>query len=380
VKPVPLLDLKAQFVPLREEINRAIQQVVEAQAFVLGQTVEEFEREVAEYVGARHAIGCASGTDALILSLAALGVGPGDEVLTSPFSFFSTASCAYKVGARPVFADIDPATFNLDPEKSESAIGPRTKATLPVHLFGQCADMDALNSIAERRSLPVVEDAAQALSATYRSDSRGAEIHAGSIGTLGCFSFFPSKNLGGFGDGGMVVTQDDALAERLRLLRVHGGQQMYHHRWVGWNSRLDALQAAVLRVKLPHLDTWSSGRAANATRYDTWFAESGVVESGQVRLPARADNCKHIFNQYTLRVERRDELREHLKAEGIGHSVYYPVPLHLQECFSELGYKEGDLPEAERACREVISLPVYPELTREQQQRVVSAVAGFCKR
>jgi dTDP-4-amino-4,6-dideoxygalactose transaminase len=371
------LDLKAQFVPLREEINRAIQQVVEAQAFVLGQTVADFETEVANYVGARHAIGCASGTDALILALAALGVGPGDEVLTSPFSFFSTASCAYKVGARPVFADIDPDTFNLDPEKVEVAIGARTKAVLPVHLFGQCAEMDALSSIAERRGLPVVEDAAQALSATYRSSSRGAEIHAGSIGTLGCYSFFPSKNLGGFGDGGMIVTQDDDLAERLRLLRVHGGQQMYHHRWVGWNSRLDALQAAVLRIKLPHLDDWSEGRAANAARYDGWFAESGVLESGQVRLPARAENCRHIFNQYTLRAKRRDELREHLKSEGIGHSVYYPVPLHLQECFRELGYKEGDLPEAERACREVISLPVYPELTREQQQRVVSAVAGF---
>jgi dTDP-4-amino-4,6-dideoxygalactose transaminase len=379
VKPVPLLDLKAQFLPLREEINRAIHQVVEAQAFVLGQTVEEFESAVATYVGARHAIGCASGTDALILALAALGVGPGDEVLTSPFSFFSTASCAYKVGARPVFADIDPDTFNLDPDKSEAALGPKTKALLPVHLFGQCAEMDALNSIAGRRGLPVVEDAAQALSATYRSDTRGAEIHAGSMGALGCYSFFPSKNLGGFGDGGMIVTHDDDLAERLRLLRVHGGQQMYHHRWVGWNSRLDALQAAVLQVKLPHLDEWSAGRAANAARYDGWFAESGVLESGQLRLPARAENRRHIFNQYTLRVERRDELREHLKGLGIGHSVYYPVPLHLQECFRELGYKEGDLPEAERACREVISLPVYPELTREQQQRVVSAVVDFYK-
>jgi len=329
---------------------------------------------VARRVGSAHAVGCASGTDALILSLAALGVGPGDEVLTSPFSFFSSASCAYKVGARPSFADIDPSTVNLDPEKAEAAVGPRTRALLPVHLFGQCADMDAFRQIASRRGLPIVEDAAQALGATYRTEAAGA------MGAAGCYSFFPSKNLGGFGDGGMVVTSDADLAERLRLLRVHGGQQMYHHGWVGWNSRLDALQAAVLRVKLPHLDGWSKGRAENAARYDAWFEESGLVQSGRITLPRRAPDRGHIYNQYTLRVERRDELREHLKGAGIGHSVYYPVPLHLQECFRELGYAEGDFPEAEKACREVVSLPVYPELTREQQERVVAAVVGFYER
>ncbi len=372
MKPVPLLDLKAQYAPLREEITRAVTEVMEAQAFVLGPAVEELEREIADYVGAGHAIACASGTDALILSLAAIGIGPGDEVLTSPFSFFSSASCASKVGARPAFADIDPESFNLDPAGVEAAIRQDTRVLLPVHLFGQCAEMAPLMEIASGRNLAVVEDAAQALGAAYRS-----ERHAGTMGATGCYSFFPTKNLGGFGDGGMIVTSDDELAAKLRLLRVHGGQQMYHHRWVGWNSRLDALQAAVLRIKLPHLQSWSEGRAANAARYDRLLAESGVLESGDVKVPARSPNSTHIFNQYTLRVQRRDELREHLKGAGIGHAVYYPVPLHLQECFADLGYREGDFPNAERACREVVSLPVYAELTAEQQERVVAAVVDF---
>jgi dTDP-4-amino-4,6-dideoxygalactose transaminase len=372
VKPVPLLDLKAQFAPLREEITAAVTEVMEAQAFVLGPAVEKLEGEIAGYVGAGHAIGCASGTDALILSLAALGIGPGDEVLTSPFSFFSSASCASKVGARPAFADIDPETFNLDPAATEAAIRPATKALLPVHLFGQCAEMEPLLEIASRRGLPVVEDAAQALGSVYAGGR-----HAGAMGETGCYSFFPTKNLGGFGDGGMIVTSDGELADKLRLLRVHGGQQMYHHRWVGWNSRLDALQAAVLRIKLSHLESWSKGRAANAARYDRLFAESGVLETGDVKVPVRSKNSTHIFNQYTLRVRRRDDLREHLKQSGVGHSVYYPVPLHLQECFADLGYREGDFPNAERACEEVLSLPVYSELTEEQQERVVSAVAEF---
>jgi dTDP-4-amino-4,6-dideoxygalactose transaminase len=371
------LDLKAQYAPLREETTRAVAEVMESQAFVLGPVVEEFEREVADHVGAEHAVGCASGTDALILSLAALGIGRDDEVLTSPFSFFSSASCACKVGARPSFADIDPETFNLDPASVEAAIRPATRALLPVHLFGQCAEMDPLMEIAARHGLPIVEDAAQALGAAYESPAGSAASFAGTMGETGCYSFFPTKNLGGFGDGGMIVTADGELAERLRLLRVHGGQQMYHHRWVGWNSRLDALQAAVLRVKLPHLKKWSEERAANAARYDRLFAESGLLDSGDLRLPARSGNSTHIFNQYTLRTRRRDDLREHLKAAGIGHSVYYPVPLHLQECFSDLGYREGDFPHAERACREVVSLPVYAELTAEQQERVVAAVVDF---
>jgi len=377
VNPVPLLDLKAQFAPLRDRIQGAVGEIIESQGFVLGPVVEGFEGEVARYTGARHAVGCASGTDALILALAALDVGVGDEVLTTPFTFFSTASCAYKVGARPRFADIDPATFNLDPERAEAAITPRTKAIMPVHLFGQCAAMDAFVDLGERHGIPVVEDAAQALGATYRSERSGKEHHAGAVGQLGCYSFFPTKNLGGFGDGGMVVTNDKALAEKVRLLRVHGGQQMYHHRWVGWNSRLDALQAAVLRVKLPHLDAWSEGRATNAARYDRWFRESGVTDAGRVQLPQRTAQSTHIFNQYTIRVERRDALREHLKQRGIGHSVYYPVPLHLQECFAELGYGEGDFPEAERACREVLALPIFPELGEQRQRRVVEAIVEF---
>jgi dTDP-4-amino-4,6-dideoxygalactose transaminase len=377
MEPVPLLDLKAQFASLREQITEVVHRVIDSQYFILGPEVQQFEEEVARYTGARHAIGCASGTDALILSLAALEIGPGDEVITTPFSFFSTASCAYKVGARPAFVDIDPATFNIDPRRVEKAIGPRTKAILPVHLFGQSAAMDELLDVARSHRLPVVEDAAQALSGTYRSAARDEALQCGAIGTLGCYSFFPSKNLGGFGDGGMVVTSDEELADRVRVLRVHGGQQMYHHRWVGWNSRLDALQAAVLRIKLPHLDAWSAGRAANAERYDRLFAESGLIESGQLRLPARADSARHIFNQYTVRVERRDELKKRLDEQRIGNAFYYPVPLHRHECFSELGYREGDFPNSEQAAREVISLPVYTELTAEQQERVVDAVARF---
>jgi len=377
MKPIPLLDLKPQFAPLRDRINEAVQRVMDSQYFILGPDVEAFEKDVAQYTGARFAVGCASGTDALILSPAAAGIGEGDEVLTTTFSFFSTASCAYKVGARPAFVDIDPMTLNIDPAQVEEAVGPKTKALLPVHTFGQSAEMDSLLDIARRRELFVVEDAAQALGATYRSTERGDSLSCGAMGTLGCYSFFPSKNLGGFGDGGMVVTSDETLAGRVRELRVHGGQQMYRHKWVGWNSRLDALQAVVLKIKLPHLDDWSAGRAANADRYDRMLTESGLVERGCVQLPVRTDQARHIFNQYTLRVERRDELKKHLGERAIGCSVYYPVPLHLQECFQELGYKEGDFPHAERACREVISLPVYPELTGEQQERVVEAIAEF---
>ncbi len=377
METVPLLDLKLQYASIRDEIDRAVAAVIESQGFVLGPVVERFENAVAGHVGSQHAVGCASGSDALILALAALGVGPGDEVLTSPFSFFASASCAYRVGARPRFADIDSETFVLDPQSVASAMSPRTRVILPVHLFGQCAPLDALQEIADQHGIPLVEDAAQALGATYRSEARKATMGAGAVARVGCFSFFPSKNLGGFGDGGMIVTSDTELAERLRLLRVHGGRQMYEHRYVGWNSRLDALQAAVLEVKLRHLDRWSLSRAANADRYDRWLAESGLVSEGRVRPPQRDDRSSHIFNQYTLRVERRDELRRHLSGSGIGCSVYYPVPLHLQECFRELGYVEGSFPRAEQACREVISLPIYPELTEDQQQRVVGLISDF---
>ena len=374
---IPLLDLKAQFETMREEIYEAIRQVVESQYFVLGPGVRKFEESLERYTGAAHAVGCASGTDALILALAALNIGLGDEVVTSPFSFFSTASCAYKVGARPRFVDIDPDSFNLNPELLEDAIGPRTRAILPVHLFGQCAAMKPILAMASDRDIPVVEDAAQALGSTYEATDGGPAGHAGTLGRMGCYSFFPSKNLGGYGDGGAVVTGDPKLAERLRSLRVHGGVQMYHHEDVGWNSRLDALQAAVLAVKLPRLDLWGQGRAENARRYDALFAESGLVKSGAVRLPHRTGTGRHIFNQYTLRVQDRDRLRTHLNEAGVGHSVYYPVPLHQQECFQELGYGEGSFPEAEKACREVLSLPVYPELTPAMLEQVVEAIGRF---
>ncbi|MDH3626637.1 MAG: DegT/DnrJ/EryC1/StrS family aminotransferase [Acidobacteriota bacterium] len=372
---VPLLDLKAQFAPIADEIRDAIDRVVRSQIFVLGEEVSSLEDEVAAYTGATHAIGCASGTDALILALAGLDIGPGDRVLTTPFSFFATASCAYKVGARPSFADIDPETFNLDVDAVDDAIDGSTRALLPVHLFGQCADMTRLTKLAARHELPLIEDSAQALGARYRLD--GVERHAGAMGAVGCYSFFPTKNLGGFGDGGMMVTSDGDLADKLRQLRVHGGQQMYRHRWVGWNSRLDALQAAVLRIKLPHLDRWSTGRRENADRYDAGLAAAGLVEKGAVRLPVRTDDAFPIFNQYVLRVERRDALRDHLNQAGIGHSVYYPVALHLQECFAELDYRQGEFPVAEQACKEVIALPVYPELGAEQQERVIAELKAF---
>lgn len=374
---VPLLDLKPQLTSLRDEIYRAVQGVIESQHFILGPEVARFEEEIAAFVGATHAIGCASGTDALILSLAALGVGPGDEVITTPFSFFATASCAVKVGATPRFVDILPGTFNLDPAAVERALTPKSAAILPVHLFGQCAAMDPLLAIAERAHLPIVEDACQSLSATYRLDAGGKPAQAGAMGELGCYSFFPSKNLGGFGDGGLIATSDDTLAKDLRTLRVHGESERYHHRVVGWNSRLDALQAAVLRVKLPHVSAWSSARAKNAEEYDRLFGQTRLVGAEHVRLPERDPKAGHIFNQYTIRARERDRLAAHLTERSIGWGIYYPVPLHLQECFRYLGHREGDFPESERASREVLSLPVYPELTSSQLQQVVGAIADF---
>ncbi len=374
MRPVPLLDLKAQHDTIREEIADAIALVVDSQSFVLGPVVRRFEEEAARYLGASHAVGCASGTDALILSLAALGIGPGDEVLTTPFSFFATASCAYKVGARPRFVDIDE-TLNLDPSRIEAAATRRTRAILPVHLFGQCADMDSIQDVARRLRVDVVEDAAQAFGTTYlRNEDR---VHAGLLGTLGCYSFFPTKNLGAYGDGGMVVTENPFLAEKLRSLRIHGETERYHHQIVGWNSRLDALQAAVLRVKLPRLSRWCEARQANAARYDRLFEDAGLARDGRVALPVRTPRSDHIFNQYTIRVENRPALVAHLAREGIGHAIYYPVPLHLQECFRDLDYREGDFPAAERASREVLSLPVYAELRRDDQDRVVETIARF---
>jgi dTDP-4-amino-4,6-dideoxygalactose transaminase len=365
---VPLLDLRAQFQTIRGEVMAAVERVFESQHFILGPEVEAFEKDAAEYCQIKHAIGCGSGSDALLLALTALGVGPGDEVVTASFSFFATAGSIARLGARPVFVDISPDDFNVDPNLIERAITPRAKAILPVHLFGQCAEMDAIREVADRHNLPVVEDAAQAIGAGY------CERRAGAMGSVGCFSFFPSKNLGGAGEGGLMTTDDDDLAEKLRLLRVHGMRPKYYHKVVGVNSRLDALQAAVLGVKLKYLDRWSDARRRNAEHYDKLFAEAGVEE---VTTPAVRPNRRHIFNQYTIRCSRRDELMDFLKRRGVGSEIYYPAPLHLQECFAHLGYKLGDLPATERASRECLSLPIYPELTEEMRQYVVEKIAEF---
>ncbi len=363
---VPLLDLAAQYATIREEITAAIEGVCQSQRFIGGPEIEALEAEVAGYSGCKAGVGVSSGTDALLLSLMALGVGPGDEVITTPFTFFATAGCVHRLGARPVFVDVEPLGFNIDPARVEAAVTEKTKAIVPVHLFGQCAEMGPILEVAKKRRLFVVEDAAQAIGSEYRGR------RAGSLGTTGCFSFFPSKNLGGFGDGGMITTNDGALADRLRILRNHGAEPKYYHAMVGGNFRLDAIQAAVLRVKLRHLDDWSAARQRNAARYRELFA--GV---DAVKCPAELPGRRHIYNQFSIRVPRRDELRAHLAEKKIGCEVYYPVPLHLQECFADLGYGKGDMPESERAAAEVLALPVYPELSEEQQKRVVDAIAEF---
>jgi dTDP-4-amino-4,6-dideoxygalactose transaminase len=369
---VPLLDLQAQYAVLKDDLNEAVRRVMDSQQFILGPDVLALEDEVARYTKSRHAIACASGSDALLLALMALEIKPDDEVITTPFSFFATAAAITRLGARPVFIDIAPDTYNIDVSKIEDAITNQTRSILPVHLYGQCAEMNAIMKIGERHNLPVIEDAAQAIGA--EDDGR----QAGAIAAIGCFSFYPSKNLGGAGDGGMMTTNDDALAERLRLLRVHGSHVKYYHSLVGVNSRLDSLQAAILRVKLPHLDAWSDARALNAARYNQLFEDAGLLE--EIGLPAVRDGVRHIFNQYVIRAgERRDALVEYLKQHDIGTDIYYPVPLHLQECFGYLGYKTGDFPEAERAARETIALPIYPELTTEQQSYVVETIREFMR-
>jgi dTDP-4-amino-4,6-dideoxygalactose transaminase len=369
---VPLLDLQAQYAPLRDELRAAALRVMDSQQFILGPDVPALEREVAAYTGARHAISCASGSDALLLALMALDIKADDEVITTPFSFFATAAAIARVGARPVFVDINPLDYNVDVSKIEASVNEHTRAIMPVHLYGQCAEMSALMDVSERYDIPVIEDAAQAIGA----GDGGRQ--AGTMGAIGCISFYPSKNLGGAGDGGLVTANDDALAERLRILRVHGSATKYYHSLIGINSRLDSLQAAILRVKLPHLDDWSKGRASNAERYNHLFADAGLTE--EIGLPAVRGNARHIFNQYIIRAgERRDALVEHLKRNEIGTDIYYPVPLHLQECFRYLGYREGDFPEAERAARETIALPIYPELTFEQQSYVVETIREFMR-
>lgn len=370
---VPLLDLQAQYRTIRDAVDAAVRDVVESQRFVLGPAVERLEEEIATRVGAPHAVGCASGTDALLLALRALELEPGDEVVVPSFTFFATAGAVWNAGLTPVFADIDAATFNLSRETIQAALTDRTRAVVVVHLFGQMADMPPILELARERGLAVIEDAAQAIDARQEID--GERRAAGSLGDAGCFSFFPTKNLGGFGDGGLITARDEAVAERLRKLRVHGGRQMYHHEMVGTNSRLDALQAAVLSAKLPHLDGWTEGRRRNAAFYDDALA--GLEE---VTTPVVAPGNHHVYNQYTIRAERRDALREHLESDGIGSGVYYPVPLHLQACFTSLGCGEGDLPESERATREVLSLPVFPELEESQLRQVADSIRSFYDR
>lgn len=365
--PVPLLDLKAQYAALRDEIHAAMDRVIESQYFILGPEVEALEREVAAYSHCKYGIGVSSGTDALLVALMAIDLQPGDEVITTPYTFFATAGSIARLGGRPVFVDIDPRTYNIDPAGIEAAITSRTKAIMPVHLFGQMADMDPIMAIAERHGLFVIEDAAQAIGAEYKGR------RAGSIGHLGCFSFFPSKNLGGFGDGGMVVTNDAALADKVKLLRGHGARPKYYHKVVGGNFRLDALQAAVLRVKLRYLDEWTAARQHNAERYRQMFAAAGV----EVGLPYDAGFGRHIYNQFVIRSERRDALMAHLKAQQIGTEIYYPVPMHLQECFADLGYRAGNFPASERAAEETLAIPVYPELEERAQQAVVEVIQRF---
>jgi dTDP-4-amino-4,6-dideoxygalactose transaminase len=369
VTTVPLLDLKAQFGPMRDEIRAKVDEVMDNQAFILGPEVAAFEEETAAYCGAARAVGVSSGTDALIIALMALGVEPGDEVITSPFTFFATAGSITRVGAVPVFVDIEPDTYNIDPAKIEAAITGKTRAVMPVHIFGQCADMDSINEIASRRGLKVVEDAAQAIGSEYKGK------RAGSLGDVGCFSFFPSKNLGGFGDGGMVTTSDSALADELALLRVHGAHSGYLHTTVGGNFRLDALQAAVLRIKLKYLDSWTEGRRRNADDYGRRFADAGVAGE-EIGLPTAVQD-RHIYNQFVVRAKDRDALKAHLAERKIGNAVYYPLPLHLQECFARLGGKDGDFPVSEAAAREVLALPVYSELTSDQRACVVEGVRSF---
>lgn len=368
---VPLLDLKAQYATIRDEIEPVVKDVFESQYFILGPKVKEFEQEVANYCGADYATGCASGTDALLLALMALDIQPGNEVITSPYTFFATGGSIARLGAKIVFCDIKPDTYNLDPGHLDYLITERTKAIIPVHLYGLIAEMDRINEIAGEHSIPVVEDAAQAIGATVPYG------RAGSLGTIGCFSFFPSKNLGGAGDGGMVVTNDQDIAERLGILRGHGSKPKYYHSIVGINSRLDALQAAVLQVKLRHLDSWSAARRANAYTYGRLFA--GRDLSDKVTLPVIPDGYGHIFNQFVIRVKDRDVLREYLRENGVGTEIYYPVPLHLQECFAELGYHEGDMPESEDAAKTTLALPIYPELTGDMQEYVVETIDAFCR-
>ncbi len=376
---VPFFDLKPQSLSLKEEIWSAFEEVFETQQFILGPQVQVLEKMIAQYCSTPFAIGVASGSDALLLSLMALGIGPGDEVILPPFTFFATAGSVSRIGAFPAFVDIDPLTYNIDPAKIEEKITKRTKAIIPVHLFGQCADMDPILEIAMRRNLFVIEDAAQALGAEYKPSVESKGRRAGQMGDLGCFSFYPTKNLGAFGDAGMVVANDPILAEKVRLLRVHGSQPKYYHKWIGINSRLDTIQAAILLVKFKHLEEWTRARQTLAKRYEELFRElCSFVE--EIRLPSIQYYNRHIFNQYVIRVPKRDLLRNFLTQVGIGTDIYYPLPLHLQECFSSLNYRSKDFPVSEKAAQETLALPIFPELTVAQQEKVVNQIRAFYRK
>ncbi|MGQ9645508.1 MAG: DegT/DnrJ/EryC1/StrS family aminotransferase [Thermodesulfobacteriota bacterium] len=375
---VPFFDLSPQFEWIREEIKSALDEVFQTQQFILGPKVVHLEQTIARFCQTQYAIGVASGSDALLLSLMALGIGPGDEVIIPPFTFFATAGAVSRLGATPVFVDIDPSTYNIDPSQIERKITPRTKAIIPVHLFGQCCDMDPLLKIGRAKGVSIIEDAAQALGAEYKPNgSKGRR--AGEMGDLGCFSFYPTKNLGAFGDAGMVVTSDPELAEKIRLLRAHGSKPKYYHKMIGINSRLDTLQAAILLVKFKYLERWTLERQKRAKRYSLLFSDLLASVPG-LRLPTIQYENRHIFNQYVIRVPRRDELRKFLTDEGVGTDIYYPVPLHLQECYSSLNYRRGDFPISERAAEETLALPIYPELTEAQQDFVADRIKAFYRK
>ncbi len=371
--PIPLCDLQTQFRKLEPELHDAVMRVLRSGQVILGPEVAELERELASYCGAGFGVGCSSGSDALLLALHALDLAPSDEVILPPFTFFATVGAICRTGAKPVFADIDPDTFNIDPDEIEKKITPNTRAIMLVHLFGQCADMEAIWRIAEKHNIAIIEDAAQAIGAEYRGK------RAGALGGIACFSFYPSKNLGGYGDGGMCVTDDAGWAAKMACLRQHGMETRYYHKYLGWNARLDAVQAALLRVKLPHLDDWTERRQAAAKRYDALIEENRLRP--WLQPPAVRPDCRHVFNQYVVRIARgqRDDLVRHLKADRIGCEIYYPVPLHLQECLKSLGYRAGDFPISEKATQEVLALPMFPDLTPDQQRRVIQSCAAFMR-
>ncbi len=366
---VPLLDLKIQYSQIRDEIKQAIEQVLESQIFILGREVEQLEREIADYCNSKFAVGVSSGSDALLVSLMSSGIGPGDEVITTPFTFFATIGSVIRVGASVAFVDVDPVTFNMDPVGLDKALTKKTKAIIPIHLFGQSADMKPIMDFAQANNLVVIEDAAQAIGTEYMGQ------RAGSMGDYGCFSFFPSKNLGAFGDGGLVTTNNPELADRIKILRNHGAEPKYYHKLLGGNFRLDALQAAVLSVKLKYLDQWTNMRRQNAEFYTSSLENSGI--SGGLVIAPKIVRERHVFNQYVIRAKKRDQLRDFLSKNGISTEIYYPVPMHLQECVNSSNWKTGDFPISERAASEVLALPIFPELTMEQKQHVVNSIISF---